>query len=235
MLKRLLLFAIILIFCGVVFFIGRNAESLDAKVHSESKKEVLNSNLLKILNDEKIKSLQTWDDENDKKFVGVIRHLDKPFDKDSILPFSEQLNIYDEKGKSVYEFKDISIDSFEFARLKSDSTQMIIESNGGGTDNFLTLVNLKDGKFIELNVEGDTQLRGGWWTMPEYRSDLKSAYFNTSQLIVIQQIGGADNDPRASVFRNRNNKFQKVGEISMNELGDSIEKQLNQNKKDGQK
>ena len=71
--------------------------------------------------------------------------------------------------------------------------------------------------------------------MPEYRSDLKSAYFNTSQLIVIQQIGGADNDPRASVFRNRNNKFQKVGEISMNELGDSIEKQLNQNKKDGQK
>jgi len=66
--------------------------------------------------------------------------------------------------------------------------------------------------------------------MPEYRSGITGAYFKPSQLIVIQQIGGADDRPKASVFRFRENKFQKVGEISMQKLGDSIEKQLTEQK-----
>lgn len=225
--KYLLPFTFILVVGFAGFFIGQNVAEIEPKVFSETKPNALNSDLKKLLNDEKIKFLKTFEDRNDKKFIGIVRRLDKPVEKGSLLSTSEQLNIYDEMGNSVYEFKDFSINKIEFARFLPDYTQMIIETNSGGTDDILTIISLEDGKFTELEIEGDTQLRGGWWTMPEYRSNEKGAYFKPAQLIVIQQIGGADSNPKASVFRNKNNKFQKVGEISINEIGDSIEKQLN--------
>lgn len=109
---------------------------------------------------------------------------------------------------------------------------MVLQTNAGGTDEFLKILDFKNGKFIDLNLEPATQLRGGWWTMPEYGSEKTGAYFKPAQLIVIQQIGGSDDNPKATVFRNINNKFQSAGTISMRELGDSIDKQLIKNKKD---
>ena len=104
----------------------------------------------------------------------------------------------------------------------------MIETNGGGTDDFLKILDYKNGKFTEIIDESETQLRGGYFTMPQYRTGNKTAYFNPSQLIVIQQIGGAEENPSASVFRYKDNKFQNIGSFSMRDLGDLIEKQIAQ-------
>lgn len=212
--------------CG--FFIGQQTKSSASSetpvlsatpVSVETKKP----GFLKMLKDEKIISFQNW---GDNGYFAIIRRLNEPCDKDYDLNSCEKLSIYDETGKVLYELKDIGINSIDFARLKPNSSQLIIETNGGGTDEFLKIVDYTNGKFIELDASEETQLRGGWWTMPEYRSGIETPYFKPAQLITIQQGGGADANPSAAVFRYKNNKFQRVGEFKMQELGDFIERQI---------
>ncbi len=59
---------------------------------------------------------------------------------------------------------------------------------------------------------------------------MKTPYFKPNQIFVIGQLGGADESPSAAVFRFKAGKYQKVGEIRMQELGDFIEKQITKNK-----
>jgi hypothetical protein len=214
--KTILFLALISFSVAGGFLIGQQ-NNVVVIAQKQSTKTSKAFELLSKIKAEKIKEIKVLgDDEN--KFYGVIREVSET---------SGKLNIYDESGKSLYEIKDSELENIQSARLlKSDSWQTMFETNGGGTDNFLKILDFKNGKFNEIIDESETQLRGGYFTMPQYRTGNKTAYFNPSQLIVIQQQGGADENPTASVFRTKDNKFQKVGEIRMQELGDFIEKQI---------
>jgi hypothetical protein len=227
--KFIILFMTILVSAACGFFVGQQTKSL---ANSETSNPIENKkpDYLRILQEKNIERFQGWENGEGKKFLAVIHQLNELCDKDYILSSCEKLSIYDEFGNGVYELKDFGVSLPDYARLKSNSFQYIIETNGGGTDESLTIVDYKDEKFVELEIEDDTSLRGGWWTMPEYRSGVAGAYFKPSQLILIQQIGGGDNSPKASVFRHKENKIQKVGEIKMQELGDFIEKQIAKNR-----
>jgi len=241
--KFIFLIAVISISAAGGFFIGRqtksaanaetaipaNVKKSEAAISADTKKP----DFLKILQSENIINFQSW--ENDEKIFGVIRELNEPCDKDYVSRSCQKFSIYNEAGKVLYELKDIGINSISFSHFKPNTSHLIIETNGGGTDEFLKIIELANGKFTELDVSDETQLRGGWWTMPEYRSGVTGAYFKPAQLIVIQQIGGADDRPQASIFRLKENKLQKVGEIEMREPGDFIEEQLAKNSKPPQK
>jgi hypothetical protein len=168
---------------------------------------------------------------DEEKFYAVVRETDEPLAADSIIKTSQKLNIFDETGKIVYEYRDISIGGLEIERLlKPDSREILFSTNGGGTDDFINVLSYQNGRFIELIDSADMQYRGGHFMIPQYRTGNKTPYFKPSQLIVIQQSGGADENPTASVFRAINDKFQKAGEIRMQELGDFIEEQIIKNK-----
>ncbi len=229
MAKFIILIVIISISAACGFFIGQQTKS-SASSETLILEDTKKPDFIKVLENEMIRNFQSWENTEGKKSFAVIRQLNEPCDKDYGLSSCEKFSVYDETGKVLYELKDFGINSIDSSRFKPNSNQLIIETNGGGTDEFLKIVDYKDGKFVELDASLEIQLRGGWWTMPEYRSGITGAYFKPSQLIVIQQIGGADDRPKASVFRFRENKFQKVGEISMQKLGDSIEKQLTEQK-----
>ena len=225
--KFIFLSALVFVSATCGFFAGQQTKS-SANSATPILEEIKKSDFIKILQDEKIENFQSW--KGDKNLFGVTRRLDEPCDRDFGLSSCQKFSVYDETGKVLYELKDFRINSVNFSRLKSNSSQLIIETNGGGTDEQLTIVDYKDGTFTELEVEDGILLRGGWWTMPEYGGKKKGAYFKPSQLIAIQQIGGSDDSPQASVFRSKDNRFQKVGEIKMQELGDFIERQIAENK-----
>jgi hypothetical protein len=65
--------------------------------------------------------------------------------------------------------------------------------------------------------------------IPEYRTGVKSPYFKPAQIFIISQIGGMDENPSATIFRLKNGKYQSVGEIKMQQLGDFIEQQISPN------
>ncbi len=227
--KMFLLIALISFSIVGGFIIGQqnNAPVIAQKQPIQSSKPF---DLLSKIKEEKIKEMKVWE-KDEKEFYGVIREIDESPNKDSNFESSQKLSIYDETGKAVYETKDLEIENIQSVRLmKSDSWQIIVETNGGGTDNFLKILDYNNGKFTEIINESETQLHGGYFTMLQYRTGNKTAYFNPSQLVIIQQIGGAEENPSASVFRSKNNKFQNVGSFSMRDLGDLIEKQISQKK-----
>lgn len=228
--KLILLISLIFFAAFGGFHIGqqtKSAASAEMIIAASEKKPTF----IKILEAENIERFARWEDDNGKKFFNVIRQLNEPCDKDYTLKSCQLFSVYDETGQIFYEFKDFGITSISGIRIKPNSSQIMIQSNGGGTDDNLTILDYKVGKFTRIEIEDDTSVRGGWWTMPQYKSGVTGAYFKPSQLIIIQQIGGADDSPTASVFRFKENKFQKAGEIRMQELGDFIEKQIAKNSK----
>lgn len=231
--KKLLILAFVLV---LGFVIGQNTKDIEIISKTQSQKNLTNTEIIKNINNEQIKLIKFLEISDEKKYYATIRRINEsPYENDDCFSSGDKLSVFDENGNSVYELKEFGIDSIDSVRLKMNFSQFIVETNGGGTDDHLMILDYKDGKFAEMETGNSKQLRGGWWTMPEYRSNVKGAYYKSAQLIVIQQIGGADINPKASVFRNQNGKFQKVGEILMNKLGDFIEKQLVENKKDEQK
>jgi len=227
--KLILLIVIISVSAACGFFIGQQAKS-SANSEIPILEETKKPNFLKILKDEKIISFQSLEDDgNGKKLFGVVQQLNEPCEKDYDLNSCQKFSVYDESGKSLFEYKDFVIESFREEYLTRQNSQIIIESNGGGTDNSLKIIDFKNGKFAEIINSNETQMRGGFWTTPEYRSGMKTPYFTPSQIFVIGQIGGADENPSAAVFRFKAGKYQKAGEIKMQELGDFIEKQIAKN------
>lgn len=226
--KLIFLIAVVSISLTGGFFLGQQTKS-SANSESSITADTKKSDLLKILKSENIKSFQRWEDEKDKKFFAVVRQLSEPCDKDYGLSSCQEFSIYDETGKSIFEHKDFVIGSFNMKNLTRKDFQIIIETNGGGTDNFLKVIDFKDGKFTEIINSNETQMRGGFWTTPEYRSGMKTPYFAPDQIFVTGQNGGADENPSAAVFRFKAGKYQKVGEIKMRELGNFIEKQISKN------
>ena len=208
------------------FLAGQSANFPLSQAESRNVENTKTCDLLSKIKEEQIAKIQSWEDENGRRLVAVVRKLDEPCDEDYVLSSCEKLSIYDEKGKAVYELKDFEIRSIEPARLKANSRQFIVAANGGGTDDVLKILDYQDGKFTEIVGGTETQTRGGYWTMPQYGSGIVGAYFKPAQLFVIQQIGGADSNPSAAVFRWRENEFQKVGDISMRQLGDFIERRI---------
>ncbi len=182
--------------------------------------------LLRKIKEEKIRDfIFSGDDENE--FYGVVRQVNESPTEDSMFKTSDKLTIYDKMGKTVYETKEVGIGGLKSERfLRPDSREIMFSTNGGGTDSFLNILSYKNGKFIEIAKDEDFQYRGGFFTMLQYRTGMQTPYFKPSQLIVIQQQGGADENPKASVFRTEKNKFQKIGEIEMQKLGDFIESQI---------
>ena len=168
----------------------------------------------------------------DKEIYAEIKRVNEsPLSGDSTYKESDKLSIYDEKRKKLYELKDFEISDIQTVRLLApNSREIMITRNGGGTDDFLTILKYEKGKIIEALDTSETQFRGGYFTMLQYRTGMDGPYFKPSQLIVIQQIGGIDTNPSASVFREKGGKLQKAGEIQMQELGDFIEKQIAKNK-----
>ena len=168
----------------------------------------------------------------DKEIYAEIKRVNEsPLPGDSTYKESDKLSIYDEHRKLLYELKDFHILNIESVRLLTPySREIMVTRNGGGTDNFLTILKYEKGKIVEALDTSETQFRGGYFTMLQYRTGMDGPYFKPSQLIVIQQIGGIDTNPSASVFREKGGKLQKAGEIQMQELGDFIEKQIAKNK-----
>ncbi len=227
--RKFVFTVVIIAVAAIGFFLGqqsKSAASSEPAIIGDNKKP----DLIQLIREQNVSSVVSWE-RDDKKFFGVTRGLNEPCEKDSILKSCEQFSIYDENNKVAYKLKDISIMFEGFNRFTPNASQIMLRQNGGGTDDFLTVIDYKDGKFTELPMSSETQLRGVYWTMPEYRTGADAPYFKPSQLIVIQQGGGSDPNPSAAVFRYRNNKFQKVGEIQMQELGDFIETQLNKKAK----
>jgi|GEM_PF-5701877 len=224
--RKMFLFLII-IACAVAggFLLGQQYSILvnaQKKAISKSK----SFDLLGSIKAERIKEIEVWTTDEDEEFYAVIRKTDDPVSPASVLKSSDRLNIYDKSGKSIYEHRDMSIFNVVSVSFKSRSWQIMFETNGGGTDDFLRIIEYRNGRFNDFIDESETQMRGGYFMIPQYRTGNKAPYFNPAQLIVIQQIGGADEDPRAAVFRLENNKFQKAGSFSMRDLGDLIEKQI---------
>ena len=226
--KLFLLLVVIFFSVTFGFLLGRqNGVSVSAQ--KKSSRTAKSSDLPKKLKTEKIKEIKTLEIE-ENYFYAVIRQTDEPVDADPTLKTSDLLTIYDESGKTIYEYRDFGLSSIKAVSLTQKSRQIMFETNGGGTDDFLKIIEYKNGGFGDLIAESETQFRGGYFTIPQYRSGGKTPYFNPAQLIVIQQLGGGDENPAASVFRTKDNKFQKVGTVKMQELGDFIENQLAKNK-----
>ncbi len=156
--KLIILIAIISISAACGFFIGQQTKS-SASSETPILENTKKPDFVKILQDEKIESFKTWEDEKGKKFFGVVHQLNEPCEKGYSLNSCQKFSVYDESGKSVYENKDFVIESFNIENLTRQNFQLIIETNSGGTDNFLQIIDYKNGKFAEII---QTQIRGGF-------------------------------------------------------------------------
>lgn len=203
------------------FFIGQKNVSVGAQGNNES----INK-LFTILQSENIKVVQRFED---GEKTGILRQLNTPVEKKSILKTSEKLSIYDKNGKEIFSKTAFQIGNFYFSNLARDSKKLVIETNGGGTDDFLEIYDLKNDKFEEIINPSESHMRGGYWIMPEYRTGVKYPYFKPSQIFVINQTGGADDNPSATIFRLKQGRYKPAGTISMRELGDFIEGRISKN------
>ena len=221
----------VIISVSIGYFIGQSTKPIIAQTDKKSTITEKTSDLLTKIKEEKVSEIKTWEDA-EKSFYGVIRRVEEPPFDGSDFKSSDKFSIYDESGKIIYETKDFGIKNIKSVRLTNPSSwEIMFETDGGGTDNFLKIIDYKNGKFVEIIDESETQFRGGYFDLIQYRNGMKSPYFKPSQLVVIQQIGGADENPSAALFRMKDNKFQKVGSIEMQKLGDFIEKQIAENNK----
>ncbi len=221
----------IVISVSIGYFIGQSTKTTIAQTDKKSVEPKQTCDLFTKIKDEKVSETKVWEDEG-KSFYGIIRRVEEPPFDDSTFKSSDKFSIYDENGKIVYQTKDFGIENIQSVRLTNPSSwEIMFETNGGGTDNFLKIVDFKDGKFIEIIDESETQYRGGYFDLIQYRNGMKNPYFKPSQLVVIHQMGGADENPSAAVFRVKDNKFQKVGWIDMQKLGDFIETQIAESNK----
>lgn len=189
-------------------------------------------NLLKSIKAKKIENILTWNTDDGTSYFGYVQQFNGSCKiEDVMLDSCQKLFIYDESGKLIFVKSDVAL-SFKIISLTKDSFQILMTTNGGGTDIFLEIVEYKNKKFTEIvdDVNGQ-QMRGGWWMMPEYRSNNDAPYFKPQQIIAIQQQGGADKNPDAAILRYKNNKFILAGKIKMQELGDFIESRLTSNRK----
>ena len=171
-------------------------------------------------------SIRSWNVNHEVTLKIISKRLTVGCEKDFGLNSCEEVSILDEKGKRLFQFRDFVIVSLQFLNLTRNGKQLLIESNGGGTDNFLLILDYKDGKVVEIIDSTETQMRGGYWMMNDYKTGNQTPYFMPSQIFVINQIGGADNNPSASVFRYKHGMYKKVGEIKMQKLGDFIENEI---------
>ncbi len=216
----------VLIICGAVLFsmltgvfIGQSQQKAKAQTVSKS-----DCDLFAILDREKISVARRLGD--DGEFYAILRRREEPPENDSYFRTSDKLSVYKE-GKEVFSKVDFVIDNFYFLySTTKPSPQLVVETNGGGTDNFLEIYVFRNGKFEEIIDSDETQMRGGYFVIPEYRTGMQSPYFKPTQIIVIQQIGGADDNPSATVFRYKNGRYKSVGEFKMKDLGDFIERQI---------
>ncbi len=227
--KTFLISTLILLSAACGYLIGQQNNAL-VNAQKQSIAPLKTFELLHKIKQEKIRDfIFIGDDETE--FYGVIRQINEPPTEDSMFKTSDKLTIYDISGKIVYETKDVEIGGLRSERfLRPDSREIMFSTNGGGTDSFINILSYKNGKFIEIAENEDFQYRGGYFTMLQYRTRMEAPYFKPSQLVVIQQQGGSDSNPTASIFRTEKNKFQKVGEIKMQALGDFIESQISQKK-----
>lgn len=228
--KSLVFIALVSVFTISGFFIGQNSKSnINVEAQSQPMSASNIPNLMKSLKELQITSISVSEDDKGKVLAKVIRKINKSCEEEIFPDSCEKFIIYGENGKAIFEYKDFGIAGTNFARLiNSTSSQMILETNGGGTDNFLHIFDRKGEGYSEIvDPSSDfLQIRGGYFTMLQYRTGMEHPYFKPSQLIAIQQIGGGDNDATASIIRFQNGKLQKVGEFSMQKLGDFIEQQI---------
>lgn len=177
-------------------------------------------------------SIQYWNANDEVTLEIVTKHLTSDCEKDFVINSCEELSILDKNGKRLFHFRDVVFESIQFINLTRNGTQLLIESNGGGTDNFLLILDYRNGKVVEIIDSTETQMRGGYWMMNEYKAGNKTPAFKASQIFIVNQIGGADDNPSASVFRYKDDMYKKIGEIKMKKLGDFIDKELSLRKLD---
>ncbi|HMS39380.1 MAG TPA: hypothetical protein PKE69_04085 [Pyrinomonadaceae bacterium] len=222
----------VIISVSIGYFIGQNTKPTSAQIENRAAESSQSCNLLDMLKKEQVNEIRILSDGNDNSFTGIIRRVNEPPFEKANSASSDKLSIYDKLGKILYETKDFGIENLQSVRLlKPHSREIMFETNGGGSDNFLKILEYKNGKFSEIIDETETQYRGGYFEMLQYRNGMSGPYFKPSQLIVIQQIGGTDESPYAAVFRVKDNKLQQVGSIKMQKLGDFIETQIAESNK----
>ena len=181
--------------CG--FMIGQQT-SVPVMAQKQQTKAQKTFELLGKVRAEKISEIKFWGNE-ENVFYCVVRQVEEPPTEDSMFKTSDKLSIFDKSGKIVYESKDFGLGDLEIGRfLKSDASELMFTTNGGGTDSFLNILSVKNGKFTKILTDDDAQYRGGYFTMLQYRKGMSTPYFKPSQLIVIQQQGGADGHKKES-------------------------------------
>lgn len=222
MLRELIFGSIVFVALGCGYFAGVQQKS-DVSAQTNRDEDARALALVQRLRSEKIVDHLAFDT-GLRQFVAIVRKVDAPPVDDSIFKTSQRLTIHDTTGKVVYETTDVAIGGLSVERLlRPDSYELVFSTNGGGTDSNLVILSFERGKFVEIGIEEDLQYRGGYFTLPQYRTGNSGPYFKPSQLILIQQLGGADKNPTASVFRTEKNKFLKIGVMKMQEFGDFIE------------
>ncbi len=197
---------------------------IDRTYHDVSVRDVAESDLIATMDREKVLLARHFGDE--RQFYGFVRESNRIDTKTGFNDIGQTLSVRDKSGSEIFSKRYKEVADFSYPNLTRDSQQLLVETNEGGTDNFLEIYTFRNNRFEPIIDSQETQMRGGYFVIPEYRKGIKSPYFKADEIIVIQQLGGADDDPIATVFRYTENKYEPVGEIRMQQLGDFIEANL---------
>jgi hypothetical protein len=215
---RRVLVAITIIFSAAMgIFIDQTYQGVIAHDSAEC-------DLIATMDREKVLLARHFGDEG--QFYGFVRESNRIDTKTGFDDSGQTLSIRDKSGSEIFSKRYKEVADFSYPNLTRDSQQLLVETNGGGTDNFLEIYTFRNNRFEPIIDSQETQMQGGYFVIPEYRKGMKATYFKPDEIIVIQQLWRADDDPTATVFRYMKNKYEPVGEIRMQQLGDFIEANL---------
>lgn len=174
--------------------------------------------------DDKVVAFYKWDIDTDTTLLCIARDSGKPeFPGEP----NNTLSIINQRGNLLYQIDGVEIRNISTsAMLRNTRSQLVVDVNEGGRQNYLKILDYQDGKITELLDEDDQDYSISALIKPQFRSGVTSSQ-EPYEILLIRGVGLASPEEKyVSVYRYTDGSYELKGEFSQKLLDNCMEQLL---------
>ncbi len=228
--EYILLAGFLLLVCAATTItLVRHSASVHKPAAGMALAEHSDETLIQRLQDENVAAFYRWEVSDDMELLCLVRAFNT---HPNWVGPGVRLSIHDKKdGEVIYESLSEQVLSISSSHaLRNGQSQLIIETDGGGTSTFfLQILDYQNGKISELLNTKDNDFNVGATVRPSFRSGIVPAK-EPFQIYLTRGVGLVSPvEKYTSVYRYKDGSYQFVGEYSQQKADDCIEHLMKNN------